>query len=62
VSNAAGYITPVDPAHDFSSVERELYGASGQVVNPAPMNGFVAVHIQQAKGDVAMGKQIMECF
>ena len=26
------------------------------------MNGFVAVHIEEAKGDVAMGKKIMECF
>ena len=26
------------------------------------MNGFVAVHIDKAKGDVEMGKKIMECF
>jgi phospholipase C len=26
------------------------------------MNGFVAVHIKKAKGDVEMGKKIMECF
>jgi phospholipase C len=62
VSSTAGYITPVDPAHDFTSVEKEMFGELGQVVNPAPMNGFVAVHIEQAKGDVEMGRTIMECF
>lgn len=61
VSNQAGYIT-VDPAHDFSSVEKQLYGPSGQAVDPAPMNGFVAVHIEKENGDVALGKKIMECF
>jgi phospholipase C len=62
VSNQAGYITAVDPAHDFVSVEKELYGELGNIVNPAPMNGFVAVHIEKAKGDVEVGKKIMECF
>ena len=61
VSNTAGYIS-VDPAHDFVSVEKQLYGKAGQVVDPAPMNGFVAVHIEQEKGDVELGKKIMECF
>jgi phospholipase C len=61
VSNQAGYIS-VDPAHDFSSVEKQLYGQPGQVVDPAPMNGFVAVHIEKENGDVALGKKIMECF
>jgi len=61
VSNRAGYIT-VDPAHDFSSVEKQLYGQSGQVMDPAPMNGFVAVHIEKENGDVELGKKIMECF
>jgi phospholipase C len=62
VSNRSGYITTVDPAHDFVSVEKQLFGLMGQVVNPAPMNGFVAVHIEKSKGDVEMGKKIMECF
>jgi len=62
VSNRSGYITAVDPAHDFVSVEKQLFGEPGHVVNPAPMNGFVAVHIEKAKGDVEMGKKIMECF
>ena len=62
VSNRSGYITAVDPAHDFVSVEKQLFGEPGQVVNPAPMNGFVAVHIEQTTGDVEMGKKIMECF
>jgi phospholipase C len=62
VSNKSGYVTEVDPAHDFVNVEKELFGSQGQVVNLAPMNGFVAVHIEKAKGDVEMGKKIMECF
>jgi len=49
VSNRSGYITAVDPAHDFVSVEKQLFGESGHVVNPAPMNGFVNVHIEKAK-------------
>jgi phospholipase C len=49
VSNRSGYITAVDPAHDFINVEKEMFGESRQVVNPAPMNGFVAVQIQQAR-------------
>jgi len=61
VSNTADYIS-IDPAHDFKSVEKQLYGAAGQVVDSAPMNGFVAAHIEEAKGDVALGKKIMECF
>src|SRR5512135_3531524 len=52
VSNRSGYITSVDPAHDFVSVEKEMFGPSRHVVNPAPMNGFVAVQIEQAQGDV----------
>jgi phospholipase C len=62
VSNRSGYITAVDPAHDFINVEKEMFGESRQVVNPAPMNGFVTVQIQQAKGDVEEGKKIMQCF
>jgi phospholipase C len=61
VSNTADYIS-IDPAHDFVSVEKQLYGAARHVVDPAPMNGFVAAHIEEAKGDVALGKKIMECF
>jgi phospholipase C len=62
VNNRAGYITAVDPAHDFESVEKQLYGGPGHVVDPAPMNGFVADYIEQAKGDIETGKKIMECF
>jgi phospholipase C len=62
VSNTADNIMEVDPAHDFINVEKEVYGEIGHIVNPAPMNGFVAVQIQQAKGDVEKGKKIMECF
>jgi Phospholipase C len=61
VSNKAGYIS-VDPAHDFESVETQLYGKPGHIANPAPMDGFVAAHIVQEKGDVELGKKIMECF
>jgi phospholipase C len=56
VSNRSGYITAVDPAHDFVNVEKELYGELEQIVNPAPMNGFVAVHTEKAKGNVEVGK------
>ena len=62
VSNTSGYVTAVDPGHDFVSVEKELFGELGHVVSPAPMSGFVAVQIEQAKGDVEVGKKIMECF
>jgi phospholipase C len=62
VSNRAGYITAVDTAHDFVSVEKQIFGELGHVVDPAPMNGFVAVQIEQARGDVEIGKQVMECF
>jgi phospholipase C len=61
VSNRADYIS-ADPAHDFESVEKQLYGDPGQVVSPAPMNGFVAAHIEKEKGNVELGKKIMECF
>jgi phospholipase C len=61
VSNRSGYIT-VDPAHEFENVEKQLYGMPGNVVNPALMNGFVAAHIEKEKGDVELGKKIMECF
>ncbi len=62
VSNQAGYITAVDPAHDFVSVQKQLFGPTGQVTSPAPMSGFVASFTEQAKGDVATGKTIMQCF
>lgn len=62
VSNTADYIMAVDPAHDFIGVEKEMFGTAGRVVQPASMDGFVAVQIGQAKGDVGMGKKIMECF
>ena len=62
VNNRSGYITEPNPAHDVISVEREVYGEVGQIVNPAPMNGFVKVQIETAKGDVEQGKKIMDCF
>jgi phospholipase C len=62
VSNTSGYITALDPLHDFVSVEKQLFGESGQVVNPALMNGFVASYIEKAMGNVEIGKKIMECF
>jgi phospholipase C len=62
VTNQAGYITPIDPAHDFVSVAGQLFGHQDQVVDPAPMSGFVKACIEQAQGDVAIGKQIMDCF
>ena len=61
VSNRADYIS-ANPGHDFESVEKQLYGEVGRVLDPAPMNGFVAAHIEEEKGDVELGKKIMECF
>jgi phospholipase C len=48
VSDTSGYVTTIDPAHDFVGVEKELFGEAGRVVSPAPMNGFVATHIEMA--------------
>lgn len=62
VSNRSGYVTKVNPAHDVVNVERQLYGDVGKIVHPAPMNGFVKVQIETAKGDIEEGKKIMECF
>jgi phospholipase C len=61
VSNRADYIS-ANPGHDFESVEKQLYGEVGRVLDPPPMNGFVAAHIEEEKGDVELGKKIMECF
>ena len=61
VSNRAAYIS-ANPGHEFESVEIQLYGHAGAVVDPAPMNGFVAAHIETEKGDIGLGKKIMECF
>jgi phospholipase C len=62
VSNRSGYITAVNPSHDFPSVEKQLYGRPGHVVSPAPMSGFVRSYTETAQGDVETGKRIMECF
>ena len=61
VSNKADYIS-ANPGHDFESVEIQLYGQAGAIVDPAPMNGFVTAHIEEEKGNVELGKKIMECF
>ncbi len=62
VSNASGYVTLPNPAHDVVSVEKQAYGEVGKIVTPAPMSGFVKVQIETAKGDVELGKKIMQCF
>jgi phospholipase C len=62
VSNRSGYVTATNPSHDIVSIEKQVYGATSQIVDPAPMNGFVKVQIDTAKGDVEEGKKIMECF
>ncbi len=62
VSNRSGYVTATNPLHDVVSIERQEYGEVGQIVHPAPMNGFVKVQIENAKGDLVEGKKIMECF
>ena len=62
VNDRASTITDIDPAHDFVSANRQMLCDPGRVSDPAPMNGFVKVHIDQAGGDVEAGKKIMECF
>ncbi len=62
VSSTSGYITQPNPLHDVVSVEKQEYGDVGKVVSPAPMNGFVSVQVDNAKGDVELGKNIMQCF
>jgi phospholipase C len=62
VTDQATYVSAIDPAHDFVSVTGQLFGHQDRVLDPAPMNGFVKACIEQAQGDVAIGKQIMDCF
>ena len=62
VSDASGYVTLPNPAHDVVSVEKQEFGEVGKIVTPAPMNGFVKVQIETARGDVELGKKIMQCF
>jgi phospholipase C len=62
VSPDSGYITQPNPSHDVVSVEKQEYGKVGQIVHPAPMNGFVKMQIETAHGDTEVGKKIMQCF
>jgi phospholipase C len=62
VNNRSGYVTAVNPSHDFRSVEKQLYGQSAHVGSPAPMSGFIKSYTETADGDVETGKKIMECF
>ena len=62
VNNRSGYVTATNPAHDVVSIERQVYGEVGKIIRPVPMNGFVMVQIETAKGDMEEGKKIMECF
>src|SRR5512141_1763925 len=62
VSNCSGYVTATNPSHDVVSIEKQVYGGLGQIIDPAPMNGFVKVQIETAKGNIEEGKKIMECF
>ncbi len=62
VSDASGYITEPNPLHDVVSVEKQEFGETGKIVPHAPMNGFVKMQIENAKGDKAIGKKIMQCF
>jgi phospholipase C len=62
VNDQADYITPTDPDHDFLSVSRQLFGREGQVIDPAPMNGFVAAYLRKTQGDIQAAKKIMQCF
>jgi phospholipase C len=62
VSSRSGYITAVNPSHDFCMVDKQLYSEPDHHISPAPMNGFVESYTETAKGDVETGKTIMECF
>lgn len=61
VNRAAGPLTGVDPNHSFEGVREQLFGASLDQPDPAPMNGFVSNYIKDVGGDVAQGKTIMNC-
>jgi phospholipase C len=61
VGGGAGYVTAVNPSHNFLSVETQLYGRSGGYTRPAPMSGFVKSYTATANGDVDTGKTIMAC-
>ena len=62
VTSTSGYVTLPDSLHDVVSVEKQEYGDTGKVVSTPPMNGFVKVQIENAKGNVETGKKIMQCF
>ena len=62
VNNAAAYLSPISPAHDFPSVHTQLYGGLGPVIDPAPMSGFVKAAIVEAQGNVQAGMHVMDCF
>ena len=62
VNNAAAYVSPISPAHDFPSVQTQLYGGPGPATDPAPMNGFVKAAIVEAQGNVQTGIHVMDCF
>jgi phospholipase C len=61
VTRNAGPITPVDPCHDFPSVDLQLYGDRPEHARPAPMSGFVQSYLQESHGDLAGGRKIMDC-
>ncbi|MGI9149357.1 MAG: alkaline phosphatase family protein [Chloroflexota bacterium] len=61
VTRLAGPITSIDPNHSLEAVDEQVFGASVEQPDPAPMNGFVSSYIKNVGGDVAKGKAIMDC-
>ena len=62
VSNDSAYVTSPDPFHDVLSVEKQEYGDVGKIARRARMSGFVKAYTEAAKGDVEVGKKIMQCY
>jgi phospholipase C len=62
VNKNSDYINDIKPSHDFVDVEKQMFGKAGQVIEPAPMNGFIYDYIETSKSDIETGKKIMECF
>lgn len=62
VSDTCGYITQPNPSHDVVSVEKQEYGQVGKIIDLAPMSGFVEVQTETARGNLELGKKIMQCF
>jgi phospholipase C len=63
VTNTAGNSTRPDAGHDLVDVNVQLFGVDPPPPGAQPRNlGFVQNYTAQAKGNLTVGKRIMECF